>query len=330
MKYEDYYSILGVGRDASAKEIKSAYRKLARKYHPDVNKHDKDAAEKFKRVQEAYEVLSDPKKRERYDRLGRNWDSAAAENVFRDWFSRQSDGSFSQGRTFTFGTSEVDGFSDFFKVFFGDSNLFDLFGDDVLDSGFARFSGFRPRQPQGTTAKTRGSQSQASASEIEVSISLKEAYSGTSRRVSLPGRGPGLQEKTVEVQIPAGVRDGSRLRIRPYGETGPTVYLRIKVMFDDRFKLEGDDLVLEILLRLSDAVLGAEIEVPTLDRPVLMKIPKGTKGDEVFRLRGKGMPRLKSSDRGDLLVKPRIVLPKHVNEELIHLLSKLRESDSNI
>lgn len=331
MEYKDYYSILGVGKDAAEKEIRSAYRKLARRYHPDLNKNDKDATEKFKRVQEAYEVLSDPKKRERYDALGRSWDSGAADDVFRNWFSQRPNSSFSRGRTFAYGAHEgADGFSDFFKVFFGDSNLFDTFGEDSLRRGANPFDGFWARRTKGTASSNRNSERPQSESEIDVSISLREAYSGTSRRITLSGSESGADTKTIEVQIPAGVRDGSRLRVRPFGETGPSVYLLIRVTPDRQFKLEGDDVVIEVPLRLSDAVLGAEVKIPTLNRPVMMEIPKGTRGTEVFRLKGKGMPRLKDGGSGDLLVKPRIVLPERLDGKLVELLSRLRVSDSAI
>lgn len=328
MEYKDYYAILGVSRNATQQEIRSAYRKLARKYHPDLNKDDKDAAEKFKRVQEAYEVLSDPKKRERYDRLGQAWDSAAAEEVFRNWFSQRSHGPFARGRTVVFESGDgADGFSDFFKMFFGDSNLFDIFGDDFL--GASPFDSLRSRMSKGAGTSTWSAQSGQADYEADVSISLREAYSGTSKQMTIPGDKFGLGTKTVEVKIPAGVRDGSRLRIRPFGDAGPSVYLRIRLIPDERFQLDGDDVVVEVPLKLSEAVLGGEVEVPTLGRPVIMKIPPGTRGNEVFRLKGKGMPSLKGGT-GDLLAKVRIVLPEKVNDELVGLVRRLREQNPDL
>ncbi len=331
MRFTDYYETLGVDRNATQKEIRSAYRRLARKYHPDMNRDDKDAAEKFKRVQEAYEVLSDPKKRERYDSLGRNWDSDHAEDIFRSWFSQQQGEPFAQRRTYTFRShGDADGFSDFFRMFFGNSNIFDMFGGDPFAGGRGAFSGFASDAGLGQKGSTSSRSpysdfgpSQAS-SDVEVSVTLREAYSGTSRRIAVQALGGGQESKTIEVKIPAGVRDGSRVRVRPYGKGGPSVYLKIRMLPDDQFRLEGDDIVTEVPLRVSDAALGGEVEVPTMDKPVVMRIPRGTRGTEVFRLRGKGMPSLQGGRRGDQLVKPRIVLPQGLDEESIVLIERLR------
>ncbi len=335
MIFTDYYEILGVGRNATQKEIRSAYRKLARKYHPDMNRDDKDATEKFKRVQEAYEVLSDPKKRERYDSLGRNWDSDHAEDIFRSWFSQQKGEPFSQGRTYAFRSQgDADGFSDFFRMFFGSSNVFDMSGGDPFAGGGRPFRGFASDAGLGRkrSAGSRGSYSDfgpsQTDSEVQVSVTLREAYSGTSKRLALQAFEGGEESKTIEVKIPAGVRDGSRVRVRPYGNEGPPVYLRVRLLPDDQFKLEGDDIVTEVPLRVSDAVLGGEIEVPTMDKPVRMKIPRGTRGIEVFRLRGKGMPSLMGGHKGDQLVKPRIVLPERLDEESAALVERLRHLNS--
>lgn len=331
MQFRDYYETLGVDRNATQKEIRSAYRKLARKYHPDMNPDDKDAAEKFKRVQEAYEVLSEPKKRERYDSLGRNWDSAHAEDIFRNWFSQQQGEPFARGRTYTFRSQgNADGFSDFFRVFFGSSNIFDMFGGDPFANGGGPFSGFASHPGSGRKSSTGSRRSYSgfeppqSGSETEVSVTLREAYSGTTKRLTVQALEGGQESRTLEVKIPAGVRDGSRVRVRPYGKDGPSVYLRIRLLPDERFKLEGDDIVTEVQLKVSDAVLGGEVEVPTMDKPVIMKIPKGTRGTEVFRLRGKGMPSLTGGRRGDQLVKPRIVLPERLDEESVALIERLR------
>lgn len=325
MEYRDYYSVLGVSRDASPKEIRAAYRKLARKYHPDVNKDDKDAADKFKRVQEAYEVLSDPKKRERYDRLGSNWDRVQADDAFRNWYSQHSADPFGAGRAYTFRTQGApEGFSDFFRAFFGESNLFDMFGDDFLSSGIRR-SGSRAR-PRGASFATQNPAT--SAEEVVVQVSLREAYSGTLRQIVLSGA-EGLSDKRViEVKVPAGVRDGSRVRIRPYGEDGPSVYLRVQLIKDDQFRLEGDDIVVEVPVRVSDAVLGGEVRVPTMGKPIMMKVPAGTRGTEVFRLKGKGMPALGTRRTGDQLVKIRIVVPDQLDQESVALVKQLRSRNS--
>lgn len=321
MEYRDYYSILGVSRDASQKEIKAAYRKLARKYHPDVNKDDNEAVEKFKRVQEAYEVLSDPKKRERYDRLGSNWDSVQADDAFRNWSSQHSTDPFGADRAYTFRTQTApEGFSDFFRTFFGESNLFDMFGDDFLGSRI-RQSGPRSRSCR---ASMRTKEPMTPADEIVVQVSLREAYAGTEKQVALTGTDGRSGRKIIEVKVPAGVRDGSRVRIRPYGDDGPAVYLRIQLTKEDQFRLEGDDIVVEVPVRVSDAVLGGEVKVPTMDKPIMMKIPAGTRGNEVFRLKGKGMPALGASRNGDQLVEIRIVVPDRFDAESVTLVKQLR------
>ncbi|MBX6753548.1 DnaJ C-terminal domain-containing protein [Thermorudis peleae] len=336
MEFKDYYKILGVPRDADEKTIKEAYRRLARKYHPDMNKGDPQAEEKFKEINEAYEVLKDPEKRARYDRFGADWEryqqtTGASASDFSEWlFGQRGTGTTAERR----GTSGT-GFSDFFDMLFGD--LSDLFG------GMATRDRARPR-----TRPQRGQDY-----EHQIDVSLREAYHGATRRITvtvdercqacngtgLDGRGicpvcggTGYisRSKTLEVKIPAGVREGSRIRIAGQGGPGTAggppgdLYLRVHLIPDPRFELDGDNLRTEVEVPLYTAILGGEVVVPTLDRPVVLRIPPETQNGQVFRLRGKGMPSLKGGTPGDLLVRVKVVLPTKLSQEERRLFEQLR------
>ncbi len=340
MEFKDYYKILGVPRDADEKTIKAAYRRLARKYHPDVNKGDPQAEEKFKEINEAYEVLKDPEKRAKYDQFGADWEryqqaaGARAETTdFFEWLFGSRPGTETR---YERRERAGQGFSDFFDLLFGE------FGET-----FGRTSTRERRQ-----ARQRPQRGQDYEHPVEVS--LREAYHGATRRLDvkvdercpacggsgLNGRGicstcqgTGFvsRTKTLEVRIPAGVRDGSRIRIA--GQGGPGIgggppgdlYLRVVLRPDPRFELDGDNLRTEVEVPLYTAILGGEVVVPTLDRPVVLRIPPGTQNGKVFRLRGKGMPSLKSDPRGDLLARVRVVLPTDLSPEERQLFERLRE-----
>lgn len=288
MAFRDYYRILGVKRGASEKEIKEAYRRLARKYHPDVNPGDKAAEEKFKEINEAYEVLSDPEKRRKYDQFGENWQ-------FAEQFARAGSGGHFGG--FRMGDVIFD---------FGGSSGFESLFDDL-------FSGFGFGRPRSRTRIW------SQPLEQEVEISLEEAFHGTTRLISVDGH-------RLEVTIPPGVDTGSRVRVG--GRTGgPEIYLNIKVQPHERFERRGDDLYTEVPIFLTDAVLGAEVEVPTLRGKLLLRIPPETQNGRVFRLAGQGMPHLGNSGRGDLFVKVKVILPTNLTpreRELFEELRKLR------
>ncbi|MFQ6000515.1 MAG: DnaJ C-terminal domain-containing protein [Anaerolineae bacterium] len=301
MEYKDYYKILGVDRNADQKEIRKAYRRLARQYHPDVNPGDRSAQEKFKEINEAYEVLSDPEKRQKYDQLGTSW---------REWQRMGEDPSgFDWGRWFTGQPGRVyvqygdldevlGGFSDFFQAIFGGI----------------------PETSWRTTPR-RGRDY-----EQEVEISLEEAFRGTTRILSKDGR-------RLEVKIPPGVGTGSRIRMAGeggdgYGGAKGDLYLRIKVAPHPRFRREGDDLHVEVPLDLYTAVLGGEVRVPTLKGDIMLKIPPGTQSGKTFRLKGQGMPNLKDPQkRGDLYAKVKVRLPQKLTpreRELFEELKRLR------
>lgn len=285
MEYKDYYKILGVERGADDKAIKRAYRRLAVKYHPDKNPGDRRAEERFKEINEAYEVLGDPSKRAKYDRLGASyeaWQRQGAPGGF-DW--AQWMGGAPGGVRVEMADLEGlfgGGFSDFFEAIFG--------------GGFAGAASGRGRDL-----------------EQRVAISLEEAYHGTRRQVRRDGR-------SLDVKIPPGARSGTRVRVAGQGEGGRggagDLYLLIDVADDARFRRDGDDLHVEIEVDLFTAVLGGEVRVPTLAGPVVLKIPPGSQPGQTFRLKGRGMPRLsRPSQKGDLYARLRVDLPRDLSPE---------------
>ncbi|MFC1934189.1 DnaJ C-terminal domain-containing protein [Chloroflexota bacterium] len=327
MAGKDYYSILGVKRDASEREIKQAYRRLARKHHPDVNPGDKSAEARFKEINEAYEVLSDKEKRQKYDRFGDQWQYA---DQFAKAGGRQRPfQDFSQGGAQSFRFEEGD--------------LDSLFGG--LFQGFKTGTSRRRVQPR------RGRDV-----EYPVEVTLEEAYHGANRVLSLQSeepcsgcggtgriqnmpcsvcRGSGVvtRLKRLEVKIPAGVKDGSRVRIAGKGEPGYAggnsgdLYLLTSVKAHRLFERRGDDLHVEVTVPLTVAVLGGEVEVPTLKGKLALKIPPETQNGRAFRLVGQGIPHLGNSSRGDLLARVKVVLPTKLSAEekkLFEQLSQLR------
>lgn len=300
MEYRDYYKILGVPKTASGKEIKAAYRRLARKHHPDVNQGNREAETRFKEINEANEVLSDPEKRRRYDALGSDWAS------YQQQAGQPGFGGFPGGfRVHTRGggvsAQDLGGFSDFFKTFFGG-------GADVEDF----FSRGRARGPAPVDT------------EVQVELTLEEVLHGAKRQLSMSNG------RRVDVRIPAGVREGSRVRVAGEGggaEGGPRgdLYLRVHVVDHAVFRRDGDDLNATVAVPLTLLVLGGEAEVPTLEGPVGIKVPAGTPPDRQFRLRAKGLPRLEArSERGDLHVSLRPEVPKELTAKERELFEELR------
>ncbi|MBN1659845.1 MAG: J domain-containing protein [Anaerolineae bacterium] len=311
MDYKDYYETLGVSRDASEKEIKSAFRKLARKYHPDVNPGDAQAEEQFKEINEAYEVLSDPEKREKYNRLGSDW---------RRWQQAGQPGDFDWGRYTAgapggvhvrYGTPE-----DLEDMFGGGGAFSDFFSQIFGGAGMGgRPGGFRyEARPQ------RGRDY-----EQPVDISLQEAFTGTTRILQREcGR--------LEVQIPAGARTGTRVRMAGEGAPGAAggpcgdLFLRVHVVDDPRFERRGDDLYTTVTTDLYTMVLGGEIRVPTLTGQVALTIPPGTQNGRTFRLAGQGMPELRQpSQRGDLFATVQVRLPTDLTPHQRELFEQLRQ-----
>ncbi len=309
--FRDYYETLGVSKTASEDEIKSAFRKLARKYHPDVAKDKKEAEEKFKQINEAYEVLSDREKRRKYDQLGENWNQPGGFQPPPYWGGRQPGGGFhggggeNGGVEFEFGGT---GFSDFFEAFFGGGR------------GRSAFGGFGQR---GTMAE-RGSDVKA-----DIMVTLEEALHGSTRQVSLRRAGSKKTE-TYQVKIPRGVREGQRIRLAGQGEAGERggksgdLFLRVRLARHPDFSVEGSDLVHEVKIAPWQAVLGDQIIVPTLEGNARLKLPPGTQGGQRFRLRGRGLPGV-SGQRGDLYVVVQIAVPKKLSDSERKLWEQLAQ-----
>jgi curved DNA-binding protein len=313
MEYKDYYKILGVSKNASQEEIKKAYRKLAVKYHPDKNQGDKRAEERFKELSEAYEVLRNPEKRQKYDQLGANWKQF--ENAGAGGFDYPGFGGGSRGRgTFHFRGDMGDigdlfnepegGFSEFFNAFFG--------------SASGNRTGFgRQKRP------SRGNDFQA-----EMEITLSEAYHGTSRILSVNGQ-------KLRVTIKPGTYNGQELRIRGKGGQGidggtsGDIYIKIKLRPDVNYLRDGNDLIRKTDVDIYTAVLGGKIELQTLSGKLGIKIPQGSQNGQKLRLHGKGMPVYgKPGKYGDLYVQLNVMIPKNLSEKQKKLFKELKELET--
>lgn len=296
-QFRDYYQTLGVPKSAGADEIKSAFRKLARKHHPDTAKNKKESEEKFKEINEAYEVLGDPEKRKQYDEFGPGWQQAGGPPP--GW--QQQAGGFGGARPgaggveFEFGGT---GFSDFFEQMFGGGRR----------GGARRFGGFGGYEepPQ------RGEDVEA-----DIMVTLEEAFHGSTRQISFR-RGDSGKIETYTVKIPKGIRSGQRIRLAGQGEAGTAgkgdLYLRVKFQRHPDFEIEGNDLVYELDLPAWDAVLGCVVHIPTLQGRAKLKIPSGTQSGKKFRLPGMGLP-VSGGKRGDLYATVSITVPESASPE---------------
>jgi curved DNA-binding protein len=324
MKYKDYYDILGVDRGASEKEIKQAFRRLARQWHPDTNPDDSTAEERFKEINEAYEVLSDPDKRAKYDRLGHSWKqwerSGGDPGQFdwSQWFTGVPGGtrvSWSGDLGDLFGGSGSGVFSDFFNAIFGGTT-----GDARVRTAEELFG-------RGATGRAHQAASPGQDTELGVVVTLREALKGTSRVLERGGR-------RIRVTIPAGVQTGSKVRITGTGRrdargaSDGDLYLNVTVKPDPIFERDGDNLRCTVDVDLYSAVLGGEVRVETLNGDVSLRIPPGTQGGQTFRLRGKGMPDpRRPSQRGTLLATVEIQVPEKLSvreRELFEELAQIR------
>ncbi len=298
VSYQDYYKLLGVDRGAKTEDISRAYKKLARKYHPDLNPGDKEDEEKFKQINEAHEVLKDPEKRKLYDQLGPDWQQGQQ-------FSGNNQGF--ENMHFNFNGHDMGGsdFSDFFETLFGGRGRAGGFGGDA-------FGGFSQRPRRGGDV------------EAEYPLTLEEVMQGGKRTVTLDMAGG---PRTLEVNVPAGIRDGAKLRLSGQGNPSPNggqpgdLFLRIRYMPNAHFRVDGDNLNSDLVLAPWEAVLGATVEVPTLDGHVELKIPAGTSSGRKFRLRGKGMGT--QAKRGDLLIKIMIDVPSSITDKERELWTEL-------
>ncbi|PQV47784.1 curved DNA-binding protein [Jejuia pallidilutea] len=300
MTYKDYYDILGIDKNANAKDIKKAYRKLAAKYHPDKNPDDATAEAKFKEINEANEVLSDPKKREKYDTLGENWQDY--EHIGDDWknyanTNKQGNYKYTDASDFFGGQGNAGDFSSFFEMFFGGHS-------NAFNQGYAR--------PQ-----------TGSDIEAELPITLYEAYAGGKRTFQ-------LGNEKMRLTIKPGAYDGQVLKIKNKGRPDATgknrgdLFIKLKLEKHPNFKRIGDDLETEIHVNLYEAILGGKTIVNTLEGKLNVNIPKGTTSGKILRLKGKGMPIYNSNRFGDLLVKVSVDMPKNLTEEEITLFKKLK------
>jgi DnaJ-class molecular chaperone len=315
--YKDYYKILGVDKKANEKEIRAAYRKLARKYHPDVNPGDNAAEEKFKEINEANEVLSDPEKRKKYDELS---------DYYQQYGQMPGAGTGPMGRDggvrYEYRTVNPEDLNDLF----GGQSPFSDFFETFFSSGFDNQPEMRTR----TSGRRSPRATLGQDIESSVDVMLAEAYQGVTRVFELTD--PDGSTKRLEVKIPAGVDEGSRIRIASQGGQGTAgrgdLYLRIHILLDPRFTREGTTLRTTVEVPLATAMLGGEVRVTTPDgRGLMLRIPPETPNGKSFRLRGQGMPQLGQPDkRGDIYAEVSVVLPTHLSDEQRQLFEAFARS----
>lgn len=313
MEYKDYYKTLGVERSASEPEIKKAYRKLAMKFHPDQNQGDNKAEDKFKEINEAYQVLSDPKKRSRYDQLG--------DSYFQHQQNGGAPGGFNWDQWYAnpqSGGTRVDSATDFGDLFGGSgtsaSDFFRMIFGDMVSGRY---------QTQQRAGRTRSATPRAM--EQPVSISLMEAYQGTTRMIQ-------SGDKRLEIKIPRGAKTGTKVRVPAGSAQGlqSDLYLVIQVTPDSKYELKGEHLHTDVPIDLYTAVLGGQTNVQTPGGNVLLTIPAGTQSGQTFRLSGRGMPIIKSTnDCGDLFVHVKVNLPRNLSSEEKELFQRLAEKRKN-
>jgi len=319
MASQDYYKLLGIDKNATEKEVKQAYRRLARKYHPDINPGDKSSEEKFKKINEAYEVLSNNDKRQKYDHYGDQWQYA-------DQFTKAE--KEHSGQTFRNRQSayQFNNFGDLFGDLFGNLN---------------------------TGSRTAGPSKRGQDIYSPIELTLEEAYRGKTRIIQIQelalctacggsgkvgrricsichGSGNIENPKRIEVKIPRGVKDGSKIRIAENGQNSPSggqkgdLYLTVKIKAHSFLERKGNDLYTEISLPLAVAILGGEVEVPTMDGSLVLKIPQETQNGKIFRLEGRGMPYLSKAGYGNLFAKIKVILPTDLTKEEKQLFEQLR------
>src|SRR6266702_94353 len=318
--YKDYYNILGIDKTTTEKEIRQAYRKLARQHHPDVNPGDKNAEEKFKEINEANEVLSDPEKRKKYDELSSYYEQYG--RVPGDFGAQPGAG----GGGYQYRTMSEQDLEDLF----GDQSPFSDFFESLFGGGFTTDMGGGRTRTSGRTRQRAQRATVGQDVESTVDVTLAEAYQGATRVFELTE--PDGSTRRLEVKIPAGVDEGSRIRVAGQGIPGTAgrgdLYLRVHMVPDARFTREGDDVRTQVDVPLATAMLGGEVQVPTPDgRRLMLRIPAETANGQSFRLRGQGMPHLGQPDRrGDLYAEVTVVLPTHLTEEQHRLFEAFARS----
>jgi curved DNA-binding protein len=334
MEYQDYYATLGVPKTATEKEIRSAYRKLARQHHPDVNPGNQEAEDRFKTINEAYEVLSDPEKRKKYDEIGPRW------REYEQWQRAQAAaGAQGQGQPFDWGGfgAEGPGGPRYEYRTVDEDDLEDMFGGESPFSDFfeSMFGGARPAGRARTAGGRRPPRPRAGGDlEQPIDVTLEEAYRGTTRLIAIST--PDGQTRRLEVTVPAGVDNGSRVRVSGQGQPGLNgglagdLYLVIAVLPHTRFERRGDDLHIRIDAPFTAMVLGGEVHVPTVDgRSLALTIPPTTQDGRVFRLRNQGMPNLGRPEvHGDLHAEVHALLPGRLTERQRELVEEFARADA--
>lgn len=304
MKYRDYYEILGVSKGASSDEIKKAYKKLAKKYHPDLNPGDKSAEEKFKEINEAYEVLGDEKKRKKYDTFGKNYNFQNGADFDPSQFG------FGNGGYQYYSTGNASDFSDFFNMFFGGSRNNKGFGFDIGNM----FTGKRNKGVKGQDIET------------EIEIDLLEAYQGVNKTVKINISG---EVKTISVKIPSGILPGKKIKIKGQGGKGSKngrngdLLLKVKIREEKDLKLDGINLIKDLYLSPWEAALGCDVVVKGLKDKVKIKIPEGIQTDEKIKLKGLGYKDMEGN-KGDMFVQIKIMNPPSLNDEERRLYEQLK------
>lgn len=316
VEYKDYYKLLGVSKTASKDEISKAFKKLARKYHPDLNQGDKKAESAFKDINEAYEVLKDEEKRKLYDTLGPDWQNAQHFRNQGGGFSGNPFGGGSFSGNFNGQGFNASGFSDFFESLFGGGRGAGNFGGGFGADPFASYS---PRSRKGRDI------------DVTLQLGLEDAYRGGAKSISLQG-GNG-QVRNLEVKLPAGVKNGARIRLAGQGEPGEgkdakpgDLFLHVALLPHPLFVLDDNDVVYELALAPWEAALGATVRVPTLEGDVELRIPAGSGSSKKFRLRGKGLG--SGAGKGDQFVRLAVAMPPALTDEEKTLWEKLRDISS--
>lgn len=318
VEYKDYYKLLGVSKTASKEELSKAFKKLARKYHPDLNKDDKKAEERFKEINEAYEVLKDDEKRRLYDQLGPDWKN---QNFQRPQGYENMHFSFG-------GTGGGSGFSDFFEAVFGGMGGRGPGGGapfgDAGGGGFSGFEGF------GGFGQRANAPRKGQDIDVPVRLSLEEAYKGGKKTVTL--QNPHGGTRSLEVNIPAGIKPGGRIRLSGQGGQGANggpdgdLYLRATILPSDKFTLENSDVIYDLALAPWEAALGTTVRVPTLSGEVDIAVAAGTDSGKKLRLKGKGLGTGK--DKGDQFIRINIAVPNNLDDEEKALWKQLRDKSS--
>jgi curved DNA-binding protein len=323
MEFKDYYAVLGVAPDADEQTIKQAYRKLARQYHPDINPGDKEAEERFKEINEAYQALGDAERRRKYDELReqyQRWQQHGGQGEF-DWSGRRD---APGGQAYSWGQQGVPGGQTYTYSNISPEDLEDLFGGASPFSDF--FTSMFGQAEAGPSRRTHEARPRRGRdAEAPVEITLEEAAQGATRAIQ-------IGDRRIEARIPPGARTGTRVRLAGQGSPGAArgpagdLYLNIEVAPHPQFERDGDDLHTTAPIDLYTAAAGGEARVPTLEGNVNLKVPPRTQADRVFRLKGKGMPRLeRPAERGDLYARAKLVLPEPLSDQELETLRSLAQ-----